>query len=70
MTKRGETTYDPASYDLAEHFLQDEPCRKDPELYKRHCDDLAKYIQQAVEDWFATPPADGENASGAKEDGK
>jgi|ERR1700744_819321 len=45
-------TYDPASYDLAEHFLQDEPCRKDPELYKKHCHSLALEIQQAVEDWF------------------
>jgi hypothetical protein len=46
------TTYDPASYELAEHFLQDEPCRKDPELYKKHCHSLALDIQQAVEDWF------------------
>lgn len=48
-------TYDQASYDLAEHFMQDEPCRADPELYKRHCDSLAKHIQQAIEDWFVTP---------------
>jgi hypothetical protein len=45
-------TYDPASYALAEHFLQDEPCRNDAELYKKLCDDLAREIQQAVEDWF------------------
>lgn len=50
-------TYDSKSYELAEHFLQDEPCRDDPELYKKYCDDLAKTIQQAVEDWFATPAA-------------
>lgn len=56
-------TYDPASYDLAEHFLQDEPCRNDPVLYKQHCDDLAKTIQQAVEDWFIIPDADGEPAA-------
>ena len=48
-------TYDPAAYDLAEHFLQDEPCRNDPELYKKHCHSLALEIQQAVEDWFFTP---------------
>lgn len=48
-------TYDPASYDLADHFLQDEPCRNDPELYKKHCHDLALTIQQAIEDWFFVP---------------
>lgn len=48
-------TYDPACYDLAEHFLQDEPCKKDPALYERHADDLAKTIQQAIEDWFLSP---------------
>lgn len=53
-------TYDPASYDLAEHFLQDEPCRKDPELYKKHCHSLALEIQQAVEDWFFMPDISGE----------
>lgn len=51
-------TYDVRSYELAEHFLQDEPCRKDPALYKAHCDSLAKTIQQAVEDWFVTPAVD------------
>lgn len=50
-------TYDPASYALAEHFLQDEPCRSDPVLYEKHCDDLARTIQQAVEDWFIVPDA-------------
>lgn len=48
-------TYDPASYELAEHFLQDEPCRDDPELYKKHCHSLALEIQQAVEDWLFVP---------------
>lgn len=38
---------------LAEHFLQDEPAMN-TEAAK---DDLAKTIQQAVEDWFfANPP--------------
>ena len=46
-------TYDPASYDLAEHFLQHEPCRSDPELYKKQADSLARHIQKAVEDWAA-----------------
>jgi hypothetical protein len=48
-------TYDPASYALAEHFLKDEPCSDDPVLYAKHRDDLARTIQQAVEDWFVTP---------------
>lgn len=56
-------TYDIWCYDLAGHFLQDEPCRKDPELYQRHLTSLALHIQQAVEDWFVmpddtSPPAD------------
>ncbi len=53
-------TYDVKSYELAEHFLQDEPCRNDPALYKRHADSLAKAIQQAVEDWFLSPDDDVE----------
>lgn len=48
-------TCDQKSYELAEHFLQDEPCRNDPELYKKHCMSMALEIQQAVEDWFFTP---------------
>lgn len=51
-------SYDPECYQLAEHFLQDEPCRNDPALLKRHADSLAKHIQQAVEDWFVSPEAD------------
>lgn len=54
------TTYDPASYELAEHFLQDEPCRKDKALYEKHADSLAKAIQSAVEDWFVSPDDDCE----------
>jgi len=53
-------TYDEKSYELAEHFLQDEPCRDDPVLYKKHCDSLAKVIQRAVEDWFVTPDDNGQ----------
>ena len=49
----GVKTYDPASYALAEHFLQHEPCTTDdPELYKKYCHQLALEIQQTVEDWF------------------
>lgn len=56
-------TYDPYPYDpeclqLAEHFLQDEPCRNDPELMKKHSIDLAQHIQRAVEDWFLLAPED------------
>ena len=47
-------SYDPASYDLAEHFMQHEPCWSDPAFYKKQCDSLARDIQQAVEDWFQT----------------
>ena len=46
--------FDLACGDLAEHFLQDEPCRSDPELYEKHRVDLARTIQQTVEDWFLT----------------
>ncbi len=42
------TTYDEKSYELAEHFLQDEPSLNT----KAGRDDLAKAIQAAVEDWF------------------
>ena len=47
-------TYDPASYELAEHFLKDEPCHDDPELFKKHCHSLALEIQRTVEDWCYT----------------
>ena len=39
-------TYDPASYDLAEHFLQDE--RKETS-YAGRCHDLALHIQRGAE---------------------
>jgi hypothetical protein len=48
-------TYDPKCYDLAEYFLQSEPVRTDVKAYKKYCDELAKHIQQAVEDWFVQP---------------
>jgi hypothetical protein len=48
-------TFDIESLKLAEHFLQDEPCRRDPVLYPKHSRSLALAIQQAVEDWFDTP---------------
>jgi hypothetical protein len=51
------TTYDSKSYELAEHFLQDEPhCKADPALFKTCCDELAKEIQTVVEDWIAFGP--------------
>jgi hypothetical protein len=50
--------YDPACQELAEHFLQDEPCRNDPALFKRQSVELARHIQQAVEDWFLAPSND------------
>lgn len=60
-------TYDPASYELAEHFLQDEPCRSDPVLYKKHCHSLALEIQQTVEDWFFTPDTPSPQVTAAPE---
>jgi hypothetical protein len=45
-------TFDPSSYELAEHFLQDEARSDDQALYKKRCQDLALTIQQSVEDWF------------------
>jgi hypothetical protein len=46
-------TYDPACYELAEHFLQDVPFgNPDETSYDQACHDLALTIQQAVEDWF------------------
>jgi hypothetical protein len=45
-------TYDTKSFELAEHFLSDDPSIKDPELHKMLCHKLAIEIQEAVEDWF------------------
>lgn len=48
--------YDEKSYELACHFLADTPSL-DKEAAR---DDLAKAIQQAVEDWFFMNPPVGE----------
>ena len=48
-------TYDPACYELAEHFLKDEPASEHSTPYEQACHDLALTIQQAVEDWFVQP---------------
>ena len=45
-------TYDPASLDCAEHFMQDRPRGMTPDDVKTFTHDLARHIQQAVEDWF------------------
>jgi hypothetical protein len=43
-------TYDTKSFELAEHFLQD-----DPGLFTdANTDELAKVIQSASEDWIGT----------------
>jgi len=55
MIKPATKTYDTACLELAEHFMQDEPCRNDPVLYKSMCHQLAIWIQESVEDWFVTP---------------
>jgi hypothetical protein len=46
------TTFDPQCWVLAEHFLQDEPCCQDPELYQLYCHELALAIQRAVEEFM------------------
>lgn len=43
-------TYDSKSLDLAEHFLQDETGLNTVS----NCEELARVIQQAVEDWIET----------------
>ena len=40
-------TYDSASYDVAQHFLADEPRATEADR-----DALAQHIQRAVEDWL------------------
>ena len=45
-------TYDPASLTLAEHFMQDRPRGMSDDAVEKLTKDLAKHIQQAVEDWF------------------
>jgi hypothetical protein len=47
-------TYDPACYELAEHFL--EPSDFPAAVYRARCHSLALAIQQAVEDWFEDEP--------------
>ena len=55
-------TYDRKSYELAEHFLQDEPNLN----VENARVDLARTIQTAIEDWFEDcrrdlePPTDQE----------
>jgi hypothetical protein len=45
-------SYDQKSWDCAEHFMQDHPQGMAPEEVKTFTHDLARHIQQAVEDWF------------------
>jgi hypothetical protein len=44
-----EMTYDEKSYDLAEHFLEDEEVDNEAQL-ERMKDELAKLIQTTIED--------------------
>ena len=44
--------YDVASLALAEHFMEDHPQGITADNLVEFTDDLAKHIQQAVEDWF------------------
>lgn len=50
-----EISYDVQCLSLAQHFLDDEPCSDDRELYEKYCHSLAQHIQKAIEDWFSTP---------------
>jgi hypothetical protein len=45
-TLRFTPTYDSKCYDLAEHFLQDDPAKQ------AVAGELAAHIQRAIEDWF------------------
>lgn len=44
-------TYDVKCHELALHFLADE--HLSPEMLKINADELARHIQQAIEDWLA-----------------
>jgi len=49
-------SYDTHSYELAEHFTQDE------DVTEQQREDLAQTIQTAVEDWFSNLESDREAA--------
>ena len=53
-------SYDPACFALAEYFLRDEPSvRDDRELFALCCNDLAREIQDIIENWlFVRMPAE------------
>ncbi len=46
-------SYDPACYELAEHFLKGDPISEHSISHEQACHDLALAIQRAVEDWYA-----------------
>jgi hypothetical protein len=56
--QNAKLTYDPACYELAEHFMKDVPPNENSRghngrtPHEQACHDLALTIQQAVEDWF------------------
>jgi hypothetical protein len=58
-------TYDAKCYELAEHFMQDDPSRASPAMFKYRCHSLALDIQQAVEDWFDAPAIASTDGKGA-----
>jgi len=45
--------YDQKCYELAEHFLRDDPISADPKKLKLYAGDLARIIQHSIEDWFS-----------------
>lgn len=46
-----EVRIDPAVLELAKWLLHDDPCR-DPELRDHRVQDLATFVQRAVNGWF------------------
>ncbi len=45
-------TYDPSTHALAAWFLRDEPCAADPVLFAKHCDAMAREIQETAENFY------------------
>jgi hypothetical protein len=55
---RADALYDPASQDLAEHFLADEPYTPSTaNVHEARVKQLAAAIQSAVEAWLEDHPA-------------
>lgn len=53
MKRKREILIDEKCWELAEHFLRDEPIQEEDRSAMTK--GLAQHIQQAVEDWLNTP---------------